>query len=97
MKRPMTRVVAWLTIFGFAAPLVSWPLWHVARPDASACIGHLHPCDPAIALPFAYEALGLDLAGMLALLVVATWLVAIGIRGVIRHDARIRAARRAQG
>ena len=89
------RDMIWLAVFGSVAPLASWPLWHITRSNVSACIGEQHPCDPRMNLPYGYEAIALDIAGVLALLVVATWLVAILIRGVIRHDARLRAARRA--
>jgi energy-converting hydrogenase Eha subunit E len=37
----------------------------------------------------------LTIAGGIVLLVVGAWLTAILIRGVIRHDNRVRAARRA--
>ncbi len=55
------------------------------------------PCDPALYLPFGPFALWLMIVGLLALLVVVASLVAIFIRGIIRHDARVRAARRASG
>jgi hypothetical protein len=96
-KRLTIRVILSLTVFGFVALLASGPLWHFTRPDVSACIGQHHPCDPAMDIPFGYGAIALDLAGVLALLVVATWLVAIFIRDVVRHDAHVRATRRASG
>lgn len=90
------RAMAWLAPCGVIALLAAWALWHVTRADMSGCTSGL-PCDPALYLPFGSLALWLTIAGLLALLVVATSLVAIFIRGVIRHDAHIRAARRASG
>lgn len=84
------RVMVSLAVFSFVALLASWPLWHITRTDVLACVGQLPPCDPAMDLPYGYEAVALDLAGVLALLVVATWLVAIFVRGLVRHDARVR-------
>ena len=93
-KRPiMPRPISWLLTVACAALLASWPLWHVTRP--SGCTAY--PCDPAIEMPFAYEALALDVVAILAFLVVATWLVAAFIGAIIRHDARVRGAHRAAG
>lgn len=92
----MARTMAWLVLCGVVAFLVAWPLWHITRTDTSGCRSGV-PCDPALYLPFGSLAFGLTIAGLLALLVVAMWLVAIFVRGVIHHDARVRRARRATG
>jgi hypothetical protein len=92
----MRRAITWLAVCGVAALLAAWPLWHIMRADTSGCATS-RPCDPALSLPFGPLALWLTIAGLLALLVVVASLVAIFIRGVIRHDARVRAARRASG
>jgi uncharacterized membrane protein (DUF2068 family) len=92
----MRRAMAWLAVCGAVALLAAWPLWHVTRADTSGCTLGI-PCDPALYLPFGSLALWLTIGGLLALLVVATSLVAVFLRGVIRHDAGVRAARRAAG
>ena len=92
----MRRAMAWLAVSGIVALLAAWLLWHITRADASGCAPR-PPCDPGSYLPFGSLATGLTIAGMLALLVAGTWLAAILLRGLIRHDARVRAALRASG
>jgi hypothetical protein len=92
----MVRAMAWLGSCGIVALLVAWPLWLITRTDTSGCRSGV-PCDPALNLPFGSLAFGLTIAGLLVLLIVAMWLVAIGVSRVIRHDARVRAARWATG
>lgn len=89
----MRRVTLWLVLVGSAALLASWPLWHITRADVSGC-GSGVPCDPGLYLPFGSVALGLTIAGLLALLMATTLVVALLIRGVIRLDARERQALR---
>jgi hypothetical protein len=88
--------MAWITVSGVLALLAASPLWRVTRADTSGCRPGI-PCDPSLYLPFGSLALGLTIVGAVALLVVGAWLTAILIRGVIRHDTRVRAARRVSG
>ena len=70
----------------------SFALRHIVRP--SACRrGAGVPCDPVLVLPFGSLAFVLTVVGSLALLLAATLIVALVVRGVIRLDARERQAR----
>lgn len=91
--RVVRRVILWPVLVGGAALLASWPLWHFTRADVSGCRSGV-PCDPGLYLPFGSVALGLTIAGVLALLTATTLVVALLLRGVIRLDARERQARR---
>jgi hypothetical protein len=91
----MRRAIVWLVLAGGAALLASWPLLHIVRSDSSGC-GHRGPCDPRLVLPFGEEAVVLIVAGVLALVIAATLVVVLLIRGVIRVDVRELEARREQ-
>jgi hypothetical protein len=91
------RPIALLGVFGVVALLAGWVLFHVQR--YRPCIHYeglrpSGPCDPSVYLPFAWVGIALWVAASIALLIVATWLIGIGIWSVIRHDARVRAAQR---
>jgi hypothetical protein len=86
------RIILWLVLVGGAALLVSWPLWHVVRPDSSGC--GAGPCDPRLILPFGSLATALTFVGGVALTIAVMLVVALAIRGVIRLDARERQAGR---
>jgi hypothetical protein len=93
-SRPrVRRGMPWLAVFGVCALLAAWPLFHVTRVDRSGCRTGMI-CEPTPHLPFGSLAVGLTFAGLLALMVVAVWLSTTLIRGVIRHDVRIRATHR---
>jgi hypothetical protein len=97
MKHSGRRVMASLAFVGVVALLLGWALLSVERYHRCGNQPVPGPCDPSTYLPFAWVAILLWAVASIALLVLATWLVTIGIRGVIRHDARMRAANRAQG
>ena len=61
----MRRLSTTLIGLGLAAALISIPLWHVTRSDASGChIHHTSPCDPREYLPFGNVAFGLTPFGI---------------------------------
>ncbi len=64
MATTIRRVMLSLAVFGFVALLASWSLWHITHPNVSACHGQHHQCDPATDMPYGYEAIALDLAGV---------------------------------
>jgi Zn-dependent protease len=87
----MRRLYTTLIGLGLAAALISVPLWHVTRWDASGCQIH-HPCDPRESLPFGSIALGLTLFGIFAVVVGVVIVLGAFVAHVRALDAEERAA-----